>query len=266
MSALPPVSGQAAIEQLLSGHAIAPGANPGLVFDRNLAIWKNPLDKSDDVRGDLETFVRGYNRLRTSDAHVRTLAIVHARLDTAGGTARTFRCDWRLATGLGAAHPLENGFTFDRITGTPMLSGSSVKGLCRATVDALGTDAQRARLDYLFGPTTGADTKHAGALTFLPAYPQSWPELAVDVVNCHHSTYYQGASKWPKETESPIPVYFLTVAPGTRFVFRLLSRSADPRQAADEVAEGFGLLTDGLGTLGIGAKTAVGYGLMTRTD
>ena len=51
-----------------------------------------------------------------------------------------------------------------------------------------------------------------------------------------------------------MPVYFLTVATGTPWIFRLLSRSGE------HVARGLELLRTGLRELGAGAKTAVGYG------
>lgn len=56
-----------------------------------------------------------------------------------------------------------------------------------------------------------------------------------------------------------MPVYFLTVAAGTRWVFRLAPTA---RASTDDVATAFELLERGLRYLGAGAKTAVGYGQM----
>jgi CRISPR-associated protein Cmr6 len=75
----------------------------------------------------------------------------------------------------------------------------------------------------------------------------------------HFSEYYS-EKKPPSDDQSPIPVTFLTIAPGTKFAFAVgLRRGASPedeqtaRQAAD-------WLTAGLQELGIGSKTAAGYG------
>ena len=57
------------------------------------------------------------------------------------------------------------------------------------------------------------------------------------------------------ETEDPVPVYFLTVAAGTTWIFRLLSRSGE-HAARASICFRFGLQKE----LGAGAKTAVGYG------
>jgi CRISPR-associated protein Cmr6 len=99
---------------------------------------------------------------------------------------------------------------------------------------------------------------------FLNAWPAAWPRLAVDVVNCHHPSYYRGLETagprpaGPSETDSPIPVFFLTVAADSRFAFRLGSRAGSQAN----LDEGLRLLDLGLTVLGMGAKTAVGYGLM----
>jgi CRISPR type III-B/RAMP module RAMP protein Cmr6 len=63
------------------------------------------------------------------------------------------------------------------------------------------------------------------------------------------------------DIEDPIPVNFLTVRAGTRFVFRVLNggRTSDSIDCIEPILE------SALAELGIGAKTALGYGLM-RAD
>jgi hypothetical protein len=76
-------------------------------------------------------------------------------------------------------------------------------------------------------------------------------------VNGHQAT--------PHDAENPVPVFFLTVAPGARFHF-----SAVPLPGRDELWRTLGdwnLLLDAAFDharewLGFGAKTAVGYGAM----
>lgn len=235
------------------------GSNAGLVFDRYLDVWKgfSVVDGKDRYES-LARFAADFNaRTKVKNAHVHTLLkIVHERqsraVKTRNGASFSVKLASRFATGLGGFHPTEVGFAFERITGVPYLPGSSVKGLARA---AATFDDEPLR-EELLGPDRidkESDAK-TGDLVFLDAYPNEWPQLAVDIINCHHQNYYADKGA-PLESDDPIPVYFLTVAPGTTWTFRILSRS---RQHAERGAQ---WLKDGLKLWGAGAKTAVGYGM-----
>ncbi len=84
-------------------------------------------------------------------------------------------------------------------------------------------------------------------------------KLELDVVTCHHGEYY--ASDNPNaiatDTEDPLPVFFPAVASGHIFAF-----AQRPLRGADAalVARARTWLATGLATLGLGAKTAAGYG------
>jgi len=261
---LPPVPGRPLLAALFGSRAIPPGANAGLVFDRFLRIWAAPDQvlrsppsresmKSPNVTDDLKRFVSDYEGLRAAGEPL--LHEAHARLKAiAPKAAETVRFAARFVSGLGGAHPLENGFTFDRTIGVPVIAGSGVKGLCRAQAKLDGLDKETIR--RLFGPDMEEETHAIGDLVFLPALPSAWPKLEVDIVNCHHPRYMDGKLPDPLDVESPVPVSFLVVAAGTDFEFRLFSRSGD--KEAEKT--GFQLVRAGLEILGIGAKTAVGYG------
>jgi CRISPR-associated protein Cmr6 len=267
---LPPVPGRSDVAALFGARAIPQGGNAGLVFDRYLRIWA-PLErllhgppsreamKSGSLTEDLRRFVSDYEALRTfGEPMVRD---AHQRLEgIAPSAAIAVRFEARFVSGLGAAHPLENGFTFDRTVGAPVIAGSSVKGLCRAQAKLEGLE--KGAIRQLFGPDVEENRHAAGDLVFLPALPSTWPRLEVDLVNCHHPRYMDGLLDAPVDVESPVPVPFLTVAAGTVFVFRLFSRSQEEKAEEEEKAEKEGrrLLLRGLEDLGIGAKTAVGYG------
>lgn len=62
----------------------------------------------------------------------------------------------------------------------------------------------------------------------------------------------------PIEYESPVPVFFLTVKKGTKFVFRCGSRARDSSSRRENVSLALLLVGKGLKELGIGAKTALG--------
>ncbi|MDX1982669.1 MAG: type III-B CRISPR module RAMP protein Cmr6 [Bryobacteraceae bacterium] len=258
--------GDGLIEKLLSSE---PAANAGLIWDRYLEVRgpkKRRDDKADELGPILASFKKEFNRKTGASL----LAAYHERFGRAlqawsGSRVTTavisHRTAWRLATGLGIAHSTENGFSFEPNIGVPYLPGSSVKGLCRRTAAVLEWEPDQ--ISDLFGPEKVSSTRRAfqGKLIFFDALPTKWPELEVDIVNCHHPAYYSSLSnkkdrKRPSETESPVPVLFLTVAPDTTFTFRM---AAPDRASLDQ---GLSLLKDGLDLLGIGAKTAVGYGVM----
>lgn len=103
-----------------------------------------------------------------------------------------------------------------------------------------------------------------GLLAFFDAFPDEQAKLAVDILNPHHKTYYEGNGT-PHDAENPVPVFFLTVAPGARFTF-----SAKPiagREPLWQAIRDWKALLDAAfdhacDWLGFGAKTAVGYGAM----
>ena len=116
-----------------------------------------------------------------------------------------------------------------------------------------------------------------GALEFWDVVPQiSGNKLAVDVMTPHQSRYYDprksdAGSKSPHDSGQPIPINFLTVPPGSDFVFhvrcdhRHLSRCA-PELAGDDRWRTLlkAAFEHAFEWLGFGAKTVVGYGAMER--
>ncbi|MCS6911684.1 MAG: type III-B CRISPR module RAMP protein Cmr6 [Myxococcales bacterium] len=273
---LPPHYGQALLMSLFGDRPLPRGAHAGLVFDRYLRIWREQRllrelrqeargERKDEHREALESFCEA--TARPGESCRELLAMVNDRLDRALGPLRNARCfdlrtNARLAVGTGAEHPLENSLTFDPVVGVPFLPGSTLKGLCRAWAELLCAEGTLgdATLRRLFGPESNERDKSAGDLVFWPAWPNpgptEWPALEVDVINCHHPEYYGGDRDRAVDWESPVPVYFLVVRAGTAFRFRLSSRSEN----GEHVALGERLLKEALRWLGLGSKTAVGYG------
>jgi CRISPR-associated protein Cmr6 len=201
-------------------------------------------------------------------------------------------------TGLGNEHPLENGFAFLNPYGLPYLPGSGVKGVLRQAARELargkwgGTQGwghgetfpvqlERNRvvdlsiIDALFGleAADGGSAHVRGALNFWDVIPQIKGDgLQVEVMTAHHTDYFQHG-KTPHDSESPNPINFLTVPPGSRFTFHVQCDLPFLRHLAPGLTEGnrwqelvqaaFELAFD---WLGFGAKTAVGYGAMAADD
>lgn len=226
-----------------------------------------------------------------------------AQLFAARDQLQTFdaRATAPFTTGLGNEHPLESGFSFLNPYGLPYLPGSGVKGVLRQAARELASgewgDPRRwsddrrhplrvdgkpvldsneqpvmlSMLDLLFGRETPAgESDHLrGALCFWDVIPQiEGDSLMVEIMTPHQSHYYQNGAS-PHESGSPNPINFLTVPPGSHFVFHVQCDLALLTQHAPELAKD-GLWKQLLAAafdhafrwLGFGAKTAVGYGAM----
>jgi CRISPR-associated protein Cmr6 len=148
--------------------------------------------------------------------------------------------------------------------------------------------------DVLFGRETAeGETEHVrGALSFWDVIPQiAGDALMVEIMTPHQGHYYQSDRKKtpsppyfqaPHDSGQPNPISFLTVPPGSRFVFHVVCDVARLRSLTEHRTEGApDLLADGdtrwkallrvafehaFAWLGFGAKTAVGYGAMSHVE
>jgi len=233
--------------------------NPGLIFNRFAPDWK---ERSTLKKDGLETVLRAAEKVDST-----LLAAWNGRWEVTvrNATADPFslRTDWRFIAGLGRKGPLEVGFTFHRY-GFPILPGSSVKGIARAYAWLI-EERRESDPDFcgIFGraPQKGEDEKVArsGSAVFFDAVPARLPKLELDIMNPHYPKYYQGQEP-PTDWQSPVPVYFLTVAPNAEFRFAVGWRGTlnnDTRRLRDLAKD---WLTKGLTELGAGAKTSAGYG------
>lgn len=162
-----------------------------------------------------------------------------------------------LITGIGQTHPNEVGMVFDHTIGIPYIPASSVKGIVRF-VHTLGLidsdDASefikqddkgeyieesnpKTLIPFLFGGDLDIKKagkkeieKRSGKIIFLDAYPDKVPDLHVDIMNPHYGDYYsdENGKTPPADYLDPTPIKFLTVKPGTVFIFKaLVSKDLD---------------------------------------
>jgi CRISPR-associated protein Cmr6 len=263
-----------------------------LIFDRFAPDWS---EDSTLKKPGLEEVTRAKtDRLLLGEWNARWERCVRA----AGGELFSLKTDWRFIAGLGRKGALEVGFTFHRY-GFPILPGSSVKGVARAwALLQLAERAKPtndvnslAKLDEILSADSEDDKKEekkkylqwcavqpdevqrladdfraifgttavAGQAMFFDAIPAHVPKLELDVMNPHFPKYYRGDQP-PADWQSPVPVYFLTVAAGTVFRFGVGWRGASDEagQRLRQLAQMW--LTEGLMNLGAGAKTSAGYG------
>jgi CRISPR-associated protein Cmr6 len=203
---------------------------------------------------------------------------------------------------LARASALENaGICLHPLYGFVYLPGSGLKGMARAyaetvwlptqfEADANGqpvspAEGQKAaaawdQIEQVFGwaphsdddkpwkPRSAArhgdqDSAASGSVIFHDAWPENWPRLELDLVNCHHTDYYQGKDP-PGDWESPNMVSFLAIGQGNTFLFALSKRRGTVSDDLVGLAKLW--LTGALVHEGAGAKTNAGYGCFRLCD
>lgn len=92
-----------------------------------------------------------------------------------------------------------------------------------------------------------------GSLIVLDAYPEKFEGFDIDIMNPHYPEYYQGDEP-PADWQNPNPIKFLAIPAGTKFNFYFLN----PYQQLESD------LKNSLHLIGIGAKTALGYGVFKK--
>ncbi len=254
--------------------------HPGLQLDKfsepgDQTVQKRALT---DVVGTSESTLphaRDYSQLR--DCWLAAMRSVKAEVLRAVTTGP-------LTLHLARASALENvGICLHPLYGFTYLPGSGLKGMARAYAETVWLPAQPdqkqawRQIEEVFGWSPGSDRRkdwkpsgiaerakddnaHVGDIVFHDAWPETWPELVVDIVNNHHPDYYQHDDNQhaPGDWEDPKPVYFLAVKPEATFTFPLAKRRANVADDSLELARQW--LLGALCHLGAGAKTNAGYG------
>lgn len=184
-----------------------------------------------------------------------------------------------LITGIGESHPHEVSMVFDHNMGIPYVPSSGIKGIVRFvhTLGLIGEIPEGKLLEFKDGkpcspyfddeedwtdiPRLFGTQNKRGSVVFLDAYPEKVPDLHVDIMNPHYGKYYNENSP-PADYLDPNPIKFLTVAKDTIFIFRALVDKKQP-ELINEVKNA---LNKALTDEGVGAKTAVGYGIFEICD
>jgi len=260
------------LEGVFQGGEPPQGANVGLVYDRYADIWKASRrdGSATDIHSDSSlrheflkkmvgsgTATPGWAR-RELERIKPLLEAFHRRRSRLWQSIDALPLELVLSSpmvsGVGMTHALTAGFVWDRNLGVPYLPASSLKGATRAWANpeqwgALAKDD----FDRIFGVM---EDTGAGSVVFHDLYPLEPPTLRIDLINPHFKDYYQYGTP-PGDWLEPEPAFFLTIAPGTRFVTALHPRTAAHSKDLDMAAK---CVREALENLGLGAKTAVGYG------
>jgi CRISPR-associated protein Cmr6 len=146
----------------------------------------------------------------------------------------------------------KNGFSFDYTTGQPYIPGSSVKGILRSCFE-----------NGIAGEVLGFDKDQLSKLekeifdgsdVFLDA-------VIYDSDKTGHILGEDYITPHSDETKNPVPIKILKVLPDVKWEFRFILK--DGTIKADEKQE---LFIDLLELFGVGAKTNVGYGVLSKTE
>lgn len=255
----PPDSFDAVVGSLMSTNT---AVHPGLLLDRFVGYTANPawtaLSFDQKLQKEhLDKVVRHSTRLGALAGGVPPMWDELCRATD----AKTWKHKtiWRFALHLSRATAVENAsLCLHPIYGFTYIPATGLKGLARATAVLIEKRDDKTDPDILriFGKQEGA-----GSVIFHDAWPVAWPKIEVDIVNNHHPDYYKDRGEngsAPGDWESPNPVYFLTVVPGTEFRFGIAKRHHETHP--DDVDQARRWLQQGLQELGAGAKTAAGYG------
>jgi CRISPR-associated protein Cmr6 len=172
---------------------------------------------------------------------------------------------------------LENvGLCADRTTGLPLIPGTAIKGVLSTWAcweanqksdgsfnEGSAFVLQRKQFPThiarrVFGDDSKDGSEHAGEVIFVGGFPVTPPKLGLDIVNPHHES--DGKNK-----RNLTPNVFLCVEPGTKWQFVFYLRPG-AENAALLLKATTDWLIEALTQLGIGAKTAAGYGRFRKPN
>jgi CRISPR-associated protein Cmr6 len=186
-------------------------------------------------------------------------------------SAVVIKPDWRVVVGHGEDSALETSLTMSPTYGVPAFPATALKGLTAAW--ARHNKVPKDRIEELFGsprPEDDPSDARRGSVMFYCALPITPPTVVVDVLTPHVKPYYDqgntlGAegdaaaelTEPPAEYHNPVPVRFLAVS-GQKFRALLLGPTGDVAPVAE-------MLCQALDDMGIGGKTAAGYGYCQAT-
>jgi len=257
---------------------------PGHRFSLYFPVWKDnwSLDKEGKVQALKQTLSLPRHAQDTLAALRERQAMLLDGIPEVARLSIEAQSTAPFATGLGLAHPLENGFAFLNPYGLPYLPGSSIKGVLRRAAEELaGELIEHDRKGWtpeaitaLFGLESEDHQKEhlRGALIFWDALPKPANNcMGMEVMTPHYGDYYQAKRTdtyrdgvTPHDAGQPNPIVFLVVPAGSKFSFhvtcdatRLTANQRDTWQALVRAA-----FEHAFDWLGFGAKTAVGYGAM----
>jgi len=221
----------------------------------------------------IKLFVNSGDKSADKNAQQRIAKLV----STQQGSVRRYKQISPMVTGIGLPHPIENGFLWHHTMGIPYLPGSSIKGMVHAWATEWGGTEDKEEIRFLFGSGTEDNSKQSeagkkdesdkqdictGNIIFFDAFPVENCQLMAEIITPHVGKWNLEGEEPPSDWNSPVPIPFLAIKPGAIFQFALAPRncSLEPAENAKYVKKAFEYLEMALKTIGMGAKTSIGFG------
>ncbi|WP_406674896.1 type III-B CRISPR module RAMP protein Cmr6 [Nonomuraea sp. N2-4H] len=247
----------------------APGRLPALSSaNGRLILHRSAVIKTGDapelVDDPLYKVAAAYNLGQGEEAGIKACELVAAvarrRADAVASASQgryvsiELRVQGALVTGTGSGGVHDVGIELDSTYGWPILPGSSLKGVTREYARRHGKP-----MTDIFGTDPDADKPQPGRVTFFDALPgPAGVEVVEHVLTPHTRGYRSNAPAdgpvAPGEHINPVPVPFLAVERGS-----FIAYLAGPEPHLSDAAC---LLREAVNDLGVGAKTASGYGYL----
>jgi len=217
----------------------------------NLNLLHHRYSKWTDTQQEKLTSLLAEKTKMTSDLNQRTVKIVE---DAEDYITVCYKVLDKLMIGTGGESPYGSRslMTFHHLYGDPYLPATAIKGMLRSYWIQEGLPD----LEKLFGvgESEGFEIKAEEKLLFFDIFPEKY-NLVFEVMTPHHKKYY-GDGKNPTDDEDPAPITFPALEDANFKVYVACGKSG--------VLEKYKIkkhLEQAFKYYGIGAKTALGYGL-----
>ncbi|WP_165820763.1 type III-B CRISPR module RAMP protein Cmr6 [Pueribacillus theae] len=186
----------------------------------------------------------------------------------------------QLVHGLGTSHVTNTAMTIHHVYGIPYLPASSVKGIVRhwflqtflkgnekLVEEKIERSENEEKLYKVYEDVFGSQ-ENRGKVNFFDVYIPSGT-LIPDVMTVHFGNYYSSKGKSPASDDNrlkPIPFYVLKSDAPIEFAFSIQKlRKTNSCFSFEELAEIVSdWLKNALSEMGIGSKTASGYGRFSK--
>lgn len=144
--------------------------------------------------------------------------------------------------------------------GVPFVPASTIKGILRSCWSALYAEAEENADDnermgnVLFG--TAEEKKQEGKLIFFDVFPTKFT-LTLDIENPHYPKYYNNGGN-PTDDQNPIPIKIICMEDVTLSIHLACKDKELWAKQEEKIREALKQMIE---IYGVGAKTALGYGI-----
>lgn len=178
----------------------------------------------------------------------------------------------RIVVGYGGTTTYNNDMTFHHTYGIPYIPGQAIKGVFTNYILSNNQDNKYNDLINALGDegkdindeinSDNVENVRKSSIIFFDSFPKEGYKIVQDVTCCHHMNYYSQGKEFPLDSDDTNVIKFLAVE-GTFNIRVGIDRAICNKEFNEKFAEA---LKDALYYIGVGGKTAVGYGILKEPD